>query len=152
MSLPLLPSGKIDFYEWMQRERGSYGELVNFYFANVVKQIYRKLTFKEKFKNPWKIISKIVVPFPVFNCGYRAIRDFVPSIGKTTKITNDCKGRPKEYILTFTLNGPFKMHMDKLSGNSIDVLKFMKKKDKIGNIAKVNVTENSPATLVYKVH
>ena len=123
--------------------------MLTFHFARLLHSIERKLSFHQKYHNPWMIeVVEFIAPH-IFEAAFKAIQDYIVRRTVSTNIIKYRNGSPKEYIISFSHSGPFKFHLKQLSGIG-ECEKFFCKSNKLGNIAKIDVSEENRATLTYK--
>ena len=112
--------------------------------------ISRRLTPKEKFTNPWKIILHRDIYSFVFIEFYRAIKDYKISFGRNFSVKKDRRGKITSIIIKFIHEGTLLFHLSCVSNKSTsEVKQFFRKTWNNGNRAKVIVNEEKPAVLTY---
>ena len=125
-------------------------KLLNWHFEKILKSINRKITFRQKYKNPWAVEVTEVLHRDIFIQAFIAIRDFAVEFGRTLKVVRDKKGTGTHYTITFSHLGCLRYHLHKLSGlekSNIDNL--FKKVDKTKGKAEIEVSEERTAILSF---
>ena len=67
-------------------------EILQFYIQQVLDSIYRKLSFKQRFKNPWVIEVLETLPRQVFYQWFRAVQNHSTEFGRSLHIKCDRAG------------------------------------------------------------
>ena len=126
-------------------------EIISEEFIEILKSVKRKLTTKPSARNPGGIQVKVRLNKVAFWEWWRAIRDFVPNIGKIAEKKLYKNGNVKEYKVIFNRAGPFIFHINNvISAAGEDAESFLSKEWKNGNSAKVLVNETNPFVFSYK--
>ena len=132
-------------YNILDGKSVSVANLWEWHLPHIVDGISRKLSFRKRIKNPWKISVQEYIIREVFVQWYRVLREFQTEHGRTLTKTE------RKYTISFNHYGTFKFHFTKLSGNSVDLSKKFIKEDKLGNRAKVVATTRKPIIITYDV-
>jgi len=64
-------------YERYKTKEVAVAEIAQWRFAEILKTVKRRITFKEKFNNPWTITVTEQIHRSIFVAVYQAIRDHV---------------------------------------------------------------------------
>ena len=140
-----------DTYIVFSQKKVQVDELVREEFIEILKYIKRKLTTKPSARNPGGIQVKVRMNKVVFWEWWRAIRDYVPDIGKIAEKTMYKNRKVKEYKVIFNRGGPFIFHLNKIiSAAGEGAEDFLSKEWKNGTSAKVLVDENNIFVFSYK--
>lgn len=139
----------MESYERLKSKKIDVVNLLEWHFTTICKSINKRLTFRQKYKNPWTIELFERVHRGVFIEAFKAIRDFTVEFGRTIAVTRDKKGVATKYIITFTHLGAFKHHLHKLSNLSKDNIAVLFKKTSDKGTAEVTVTEDKQSVIVY---
>jgi len=125
-------------------------KLLHWKFESIVKSLNRRLTFRQKYKNPWMVELTETIHRDIFVQAFKAIRDFPTEFGRALQVVRDRKGTGTHYKITFHHLGCFRHHIHKLSGISKDELDklFAKKSPTKGKI-QVVVTEEKSAVVSF---
>lgn len=116
----------LETYQVLANKHVKTYEIIQFHFKKILQGIYRRLTFKQKFKNPWVAeVGEYICP-EVFYEYYKAIRDFKISFGRTTEVKRNKQGKPTSYTIKFNHLGCMNFHLKKsIDGSSTD--EYLKK-------------------------
>ena len=101
----------LETYEELKKKEVKVANILSFHFARIICCIHRKLSFKQKFKNPWTINVSEYLSRDCFYEFFRAVRDYKIAYGRKCEITNYKTGDTKEYVITFTHLGCFRFHL-----------------------------------------
>ena len=99
-------------YVELKKHKVDTAELLKWHFESVLDSVFRRLTTKEKFKDPWEIKVKLSVHSKVFIEFYKAVRDHCTDFGRTTAVIRDKKGNIKSYEVNFHHLQSFIRHLN----------------------------------------
>ena len=75
---------------------------------------YRKLSFKQRFKNPWVIEFSKPLPRQVFYQWFRAIQNHSTEFRRSLHIKHTRAGNTISYKISFSHLGTFKCHIGEI--------------------------------------
>ena len=136
----------VDFhldYNLLERRQISLSALWAWHLERIIGAMRRKISFREKIKDPWKIKVEEFIHRDVFVQWYRVLRDFRTEHGRTLDKTE------KQYTISFHHLGTFMYHLKQLSGKE-NVIAFSKKV-KTGSTASVIATAAQPVKITYNI-
>ena len=81
-----------DSYERLDTRNIVVSDLLSWHFQGIVGEIHRKISGREKFRNPWTISITRNIYWPVFLEFYRAISDYHTSFGRRIVKNKNKKG------------------------------------------------------------
>ena len=145
MSLPL------DTYKAYRSYKINVCEIGEFHVRSIVESVHRKISQKQKFKNPWTVNVHGIIYKDIFYQLFRAIRDYSISYGRSVEVIRTKKGIATSYIITFTHFGALKFHLQKLANDKIDIATYFNRKWKNGAKGSIIVSVEKPAKLSYRV-
>lgn len=150
--MSVVDGSTLDTYAVLRSETFGVGELLKYHFVEVIKLVYKKITQKENFRNPWEIILKREIFSQLYIQFYRAIKDFRTSFGRTVTVDRDSKNKIKSIKIVFTNLSALKLHLKELTNLSkADISKYFARSWKNGNTAKVVVSEEKPVVFIFKI-
>ena len=85
----------------------------------ILERLNRRITFKEKYKNPWIVEVGEHIHLSVFYEWFKAISDYKTEFGRTINIKRNSKNKPSNYTIVFNHVGCFKFHFTKIVGEKI---------------------------------
>ena len=137
-------------YERLSVQKYDVSIILDWHFKSIIGNINRRLSFKQRFKNPWKIEVTEKIHRDIFIKAFQAIRDYDIEYGRTYSVKRDKNKICVLYNICFTHLGALKFHLHKLSGFSKEEIdkKFNKAQKNKGK-AYIVVSEEKPATIVY---
>ena len=141
----------LDSYKSLRDRKLNLGELVEFHIKSIIESVYRKITLKQKYKNPWSVEISGVIYSDIFIQIYRAIKDYSTAYGRNITTIRDKKGALVSIKIEFIHIGALKLHLKELTGGNIDIKEYFKRKWSNGCSAKIIATEAKPATLLFKL-
>ena len=136
-------------YERLSSKKIDVSNLLQWHFTNIVKSINRRLSFRQKFKNPWTVELTEIIHRDLFVQAFIAIRDFPATFGRVVYIEKDKKGVSKKYTITFTHLGCMRHHLHKLSGIPKTELDSLFSKESKKGIARIVVNAEKKGVIVY---
>ena len=125
-------------------------EILQFYIQQVLDSIYRKLSFKQRFKNPWVIEVLELLPRQVFYQWFRAVQNHSTEFERSLHIKWDSAGDTIGYKISFTHLGTFKYHIGEIIGGKENI-KIREESKVTGELAKVAFSEEKLAEIVYQI-
>ena len=141
----------MESYERLKTKKTDTAKIIEWHFQTILKNIKRRITFRQRYRNPWHIEVTERIQRDVFIASFKAIRDYTVQFGTTIDIDKDRKGIATKYTITFNHLGAFKFHIHKLSNIEKDkIVKQYFKKMSNNGVAEVSVTDNKVATIEYK--
>lgn len=141
----------LESYEELKKSKIKVSPVLEWHLFRVINSIHRKIIFRQKFRNPWCVEVVEFIHKDIYYQFFRAVRDYHITYGRTETLVCDKSGHPKEYNLKFTHFGAFSFHFEKATNKSVDIRKLFKKSNAIGNIAEIEISEEKPATVDYKI-
>ena len=139
----------LETYEVLRNKDVKIASILQFHFKRILASLYRKISFHQKYRNPWVIEVTEYISSEVYYQFFRAVRDYKISYGVVAKVTKDSKGFSKEYILEFNHLGAFRFHLKEVANESVD--NYFKKSNSIGNNGSIIVSDEKKAVFKYKV-
>jgi len=139
----------MESYDKLKEKKIDVSRLLEWHFSTICRSIQRRITFKQKYKNPWTVEVLEHIHREIFIASFKAIRDYVTEFGRTYNVKRDRRGNGTSYKIAFTHLGTLKQHLHKLSGLSKSEITtlFKKKTDKA--TACVVVSDEKPCVLEY---
>ena len=101
-------------YSHLVKKTTSVVNILNFVLYRSLKSIYRKLSFRQKYRNPWIIVASEPIAREICYEWLKAINDHLPDFGRTVKIVRNKSGKTVSYTIKFTPIGTFKFHVAKI--------------------------------------
>jgi hypothetical protein len=141
-------------YDDLRTNKTDVGPVVEWHMNRLIKTIYRKLTTRQTFRNPYKLFIVEPVCFPIFFQIFSAIKAYRnETTAPAIKITTNKPGRKatitKDYTLTF-LNFYSVLHFfTHILNFKCDVLGHLTKQIKNCNV-KIVVDPERPFVVHYK--
>ena len=127
----------------------SVSEILKFHFEDIAKEIKRKISSRITIRNPWQILISHKIHKDLFFEWYRAVRDYIPSLGVTTSVKRNKRNILTSITITFVRRGTFKFHFNQaLSGNSITNYLTKSIGTCTGNVI---VLQDKPVTIIYNM-
>lgn len=139
----------MESYDKLKEKNIEISALLEWHFSNICRSIHRRITFKQKYKNPWMVEVSERIHRDLFIASYKAIKDYSVSFGTTYNVKRDRKGIGLSYKITFNHFGVLKYHLHKLSGLSkTEILGLFSKKTERAS-AYIVISEEKPCSLEY---
>ena len=138
----------LETYQVLEKKEVKVEPIVKWTLKRIVFSISRRITFKQKFKNPWTVEVSEFIHESVFYEIFRAIRDYKISYGREIEVVRDKKNSIKEYIIKFNHFGALAFHLKQLT--NINIIERFTKINASGNKAEVQATSEKPAIIRYK--
>ena len=143
-------NGIIDTYKYLEKHQSETKKLIHWHFKLVLTSLRRKITLRQKYRDPYTITVSTLVHPEVYYQAFRAVRDFDAKIGFTATTERTAKGKAKLHILKFDRLGVFKYHFKKLSDVK-NIGYYCKKEFKRGETGTLEVSADKPAVVTYKI-
>ena len=123
--------------------------VLNFFVNRLIVSVYRKLTFRQKYKDPWAVVASEPIPKDIFYEWYKAIEDHSTEFGRTLEKRKNKHKKTVSYIIQFTHFGTFKYHFGEIIGKDKIILEKVKAttKEKI----QVVCSNERPITVSYDI-
>ena len=118
--------------------------ILSFHVLKILGSLNRRITLKEKFKNPWIVEFGEQIHFRVFSEWFKDISDYRIEFRGTINIKRNSKKKPSNYTIAFKHFGCFKFHFEKIVGEQIS--NYLEKVNKSGSQAKVKVSKQFLST------
>jgi len=117
-------------YDKLKSEKIDAELLLEWHFSYIVRSVSRKITFRQKFKNPWTVEVTESIQSEVFIKAFQAIRDYKIDFGRSIDVKRNRLGAGIRYTIKFDHFGALKFHLSKLSKleNIVDLFKKESKK------------------------
>ena len=106
-------------YGSLEEKKIDIKSILSFHVLKILESLNRRITFKEKFKNPWTVEVGEHIHFSVFYEWFKAISDYKIEFGRTINIKRNSKNKPSNYTIVFNHFGCFKFHFEKIVGEKI---------------------------------
>ena len=123
--------------------------ILNFVLNRLLKSIYRKLSFKQKYKDLWTIVVSEPIAREIFYEWFKAVNDHLPDFGRTVEIVRNKSGKTVSYRIKFTYIGTFKFHVGKIIGE--DKINLVKENKTTKEKVKVVCTDKKPIKIDYNI-
>ena len=136
-------------YSVLKEHKSSTYNLVKWHFETIVRSIYRKISLKRKYKDPFTCSIFNTIHKDLFYKGFQAVRDYQIQFGRSIEVIKNRKGEIVTYIVKFEHYGAFKFHLKELSGVE-NIEDLFKRTFTCGSIGKIKVSAEKPAALTYK--
>ena len=114
----------------------------------LIVSVYRKLTFRQKYKDPWTVVASEPIPKDIFYEWYKTIEGHSTEFGRTLKKRKTNK-KTVSYLIQFTHFGTFKYQFGEITGKDKIILEKVKATTK-GKIQVVCSNER-PITVLYDI-
>ena len=143
---------EFDSYDALRKKSIAASDILSWHLKTVLESVFRRLTTREKFKEPWKITVKVGVFEGVFLEFYKAVRDHQSDFGKKTETIKTKAGATKSFLITFIHLGAFCRHLELvLIGKSLSIRSHLERSWESGATAKIICCEEKPITIEYIV-
>ena len=136
-------------YSHLAKKTTPVVNILNFVLNRSLKSIYRKLSFRQKYRNPWTIVVSEPIAREIFYEWFKAINDYLPDFGRTVEIVKNKSGKTVSYRIKFTHLGTFKFHVGKIIGK--DKINFVKENKTTKEKVKVVCTDEKPIKIDYNI-
>ena len=123
--------------------------ILNFVLNRCLKVIYRKLSFRQKYRDPWTIVEPEPIATEIFYDWLKAINDHLPDFGRTVETVRNKSGKAVSYRIKFTHIGTFKFHVGKIIGE--DIINLLKENKITKEKVKVVCTDEKPIKIDYNI-
>lgn len=91
----------MESYDRLKEKKIDISCLLEWHFRNICHLINRRITFKQKYKNPWTVEVSEHIHRQIFFESFKAIRDYVVEFGRTYEVKRDRNGTSLSYEITF---------------------------------------------------
>ena len=91
---------EFDSYDALRKKSIAASDILSWHFKTVLESVFRRLTTRKKFKEPWKITVKVGIFEGVFLQFYKAVRDHQSDFGKKTEMIKTKAGATKSFLIT----------------------------------------------------
>ena len=103
-------------YSHLAKKTTPVVNIFNFVLNRSLKSIYRKLSFRQKYRNPWTIAVTEPIAREIFYEWFKAVNDHLPDFGRTVEVVRNKSGKTVSYRIKFTHISTFKFHVGRSSG------------------------------------
>ena len=121
----------------------------NFVLNWLLKSIYRKLSFRKNYRDPWTIFVSEPIATGIFYEWFKAINDHLSDFGRTVEILRNKSGKFVSYKIKFTHIDIFKFHVGKIIGE--DKINLVKENKTTKEKGKVACTDEKPIKIDYNI-
>jgi len=139
----------MESYERLQLKEFKVASVVNWHFESIIKSINRRISFRQKFKDPWTIVIEEKIFPDTFIQAFKAIRDYKSEFGRTYSVKRDRNGHGLNYVIRFTHLGSLRLHFHKLSGVDKSTIDSLFSKNNNNGKAYIEVNNEKPCLLEY---
>ena len=136
-------------YSQLAKKTTPVVNILNFVLNRSLKSIYRKLSFRQKYRNPWTIAVTEPIAREIFYEWFKAVNDHLPDFGRTVEIVRNKSGKAVSYRIKFTHIGTFKFHVGKIIGE--DKINLVKENKTTKEKVKVVCTDEKPIIINYNI-
>ena len=139
---------EFDSYDALRKKSIAASDILSWHLKTVLESVFRRLTTRGKFKEPWKITVKVRVFEGVFLEFYKAVRDHQSDFGKKTETIKTKAGATKSFLITFIHLGAFCRHLELvLIDKSLSIRSHLERSWESGATAKIICCEEKPITI-----
>ena len=139
---------ELEPYKILSNENAAVKPILAFHFEELLKSLKRRISSKVSIRNPRTILITLHIHQSLYYAWYRAVRDSVPSFGRTVSTTKR-KGKIVEERITFTHPGVFKYHIGQVLPSNIKVENYTKKTLTGSSKGNLKISEESPLVFTY---
>ena len=136
-------------YSHLAKKTAPVVNILNFVLNRSLKGIYRKLSFRQKYRKPWTIVVSEPIAREIFYKGFKDINDYLPDFGRTVEIVKNKYGKTVSYRIKFTHTDTFKLHVGKIIGK--DKINFVKESKATKEKVEVVCTDENPIKIDYNI-
>ena len=137
-------------YEKFFSKECNVSDIAEWKFLEFLKIIKRRLTFRQKFTNPWSIILTESIHRSIFVPVYQAIRDHIVHRAISMKVERNRIGEGEKFHIEFKHVEELIFHLSKICKITKDeVRSFFYKQGTNERKAKVIVSEEKPFSLAF---
>ena len=113
------------------------------------KSIYRKLSFRQKYRDPWTIVVSEPKARELFYEWFNVTNDHFPDFGRTFEIVRNKSGKAVSYRIKVPYIGTFKTHVEQIiEDNKTNLVKENKTtKEKV----KIVCTDEKPIKIAHNI-
>ena len=137
-------------YQILEEKKIYVKQILEFHIKSVINILKRRITFREKYKNPWRAEAEVLIQFDIFYNWYKSIEDYTTSFGRTLEVVRSKNRKAKHFKIEFNHLGSLNLHLEKITGYKVSDL-LWKKNKKSGAKAKLLVNTEKRAIIDYKV-
>ena len=136
-------------YERFASKECNVSVITEWTFQQILTTVKRRLTFREKYSNPWTVVLVETIHSSIF----QAVRDHIVHHNITLNVQrNRSSGEGEKFSMVFKHLGELVFHLHKLSGISkAEVQSYFLKEGKNDRKAEVILSEEKPFTIKYIV-
>ena len=136
-------------YSHLAKKTAPVVNILNFVLNRSLKGIYRKLSFRQKYRKPWRIVVSEPIAREIFYKWFKAINDYLPDFGRTVEIVKNKYGKTVSYRIKFTHIGTFKLHVGKIIGK--DKINFVRENKTTKEKVEIVCTNENPIKIDYNI-
>ena len=137
-------------YDHLDKQQINVSNILHWHYKRIIESINRRLSFHQKYKNPWTIEVTEAINREVFIKSFQAIRDYKIEHGRTYSVKRDRRGNGTHYTLRFTNLGALRFHLHKLSGlEKEEIDRLFSKHSSTKGKACVQLSEEQPCLMEY---
>lgn len=142
----------LETYDVLREKDVKVFEIVQFHLERISIGINQKISFKQKYKNPWTIEVVEFIQKSIFYEFFRAVRDYKISFGRNISTIKDKKKNSTSFIIEFTHYGCMRYHFTQSTTFTQDHIdKLFTKTNSIENKANIVINEEKPLLITYKI-
>jgi len=139
-------------YEHLKSKSVQVVDLLKYHFSEIVSSINRRITQKERYRNPWKITFDRTIHSSLYLPFYKALRDYEIDFGRKISVKRCSRGNIKNIDIVFSHFGCFVFHLSQVLGIEKDKLRErFTTRWKGGNVTQIIVSEDKPFLFHYNV-
>ena len=125
-------------------------ELLNWHFNKILTDIHRRISSRERIRNPWTIEIKSIINWSLFYKFFVALDTFETAFGREINIDKNKQGRIKNICIIFNHYLSFVRHFGLICDKEKPFIQSkLKKKLPSGCVGKVVVTNEKPLVMSY---
>ena len=92
----------MNVYNVLDTQKIDVRPLVNYEFKIILQKIKRRLTLKQRLKNPWQISIKHLIQKDIYYQWFRAVRDHITHFDRNISTIKDRRNITTKLIIEFT--------------------------------------------------
>ena len=123
--------------------------ILNFVLNWSLKSIYSKLSFRQKYRDPWTFVVSEPIAIEIFYEWFKATNDHIPDFGRTVEIVRNKSGKTVNDRIKFTHIGTFKFHVGQMIEE--DKINLVKENETIKEKVKVVCADEKPIKIDYDI-
>ena len=120
-----IPEHDMSSYSHLAKKTAPTVKILSFVLNQSLKSIYRKLSFRQKCREPWTIVVSEPIAREFFHKQFKVINDHLPGFGRTVEIVRNKLGKAVSYRIKFAHISTFKFHVGQIIGE--DKINLVKK-------------------------